>query len=251
MSSEISYVCLAFRAVSHQVPVVQLSLHHLLKDHLCSIVLLKLLAKDQLAAFTCLLSCFSLVQFFMTRMLEWVPMPCSGGIFLPRGETRVSLCLLHWHAGSLPTSATWEGGRFHVGLFPSSLFCPTDLSDLLPATVLTAAALREGLELDAVSPSSLLFSLSIGLVILCLLPLQERISQLIGGVFLSDSWRGGLCLSGSGSRAVSLTCLLCGLSAALRWVFRCRAWTRLRRGLRELWCWGWLSVPTTRESLVP
>ena len=124
--------------------------------------------KDQLTAFTCVLSHFSLVQFFMTRILEWVTMPSSGGIFLPRDQTRISRVscigtqvLYRWcHLGS--------PGCFYVALFPSSLFCPTDLSIIFCQyyTVLIAAALQEGLKLDALSPSSLFFSLNIMLVIL-------------------------------------------------------------------------------------
>ena len=36
------------------------------------------------------------------RILEWVAMPSSRGSSWPRDRTHVSLCLLHWQAGSLP-----------------------------------------------------------------------------------------------------------------------------------------------------
>ena len=50
------------------------------------------------------------------RILEWVAMPSSRGLFLTQGwkESLCLLCLLHWQAGSLPlvspgtTSVTWE-----------------------------------------------------------------------------------------------------------------------------------------------
>ena len=35
-------------------------------------------------------------------ILEWVAMPSSGGSSQPRDWTCVSLCFLHWQAGSLP-----------------------------------------------------------------------------------------------------------------------------------------------------
>ena len=36
------------------------------------------------------------------RILEWVAMPSSGGIFLTQGSTPHVLYRLHWQAGSLP-----------------------------------------------------------------------------------------------------------------------------------------------------
>ena len=36
------------------------------------------------------------------RILEWVAMPSSGGIFLTQGSNPHVLYLLHWQAGSLP-----------------------------------------------------------------------------------------------------------------------------------------------------
>jgi len=38
----------------------------------------------------------------LARVLEWVVMPSSRGSSWPRDWTHVSLCLLHWHMGSLP-----------------------------------------------------------------------------------------------------------------------------------------------------
>ena len=40
---------------------------------------------------------------FQERILEWVAIPSSRGSSWPRDWTNVSLCLLHWQAGSLPT----------------------------------------------------------------------------------------------------------------------------------------------------
>ena len=36
------------------------------------------------------------------RILEWVPISSSRGSSPPRDRTHISLCLLHWQAGSLP-----------------------------------------------------------------------------------------------------------------------------------------------------
>ena len=36
------------------------------------------------------------------RILEWVAVPSSMGIFLTQGSNLSLLCLLHWQAGSLP-----------------------------------------------------------------------------------------------------------------------------------------------------
>ena len=58
-------------------------------------------------------------------------MPSSGAIFLPRDQTCTS-CFLHWHAGSSPLAPPGKPDCFHVGLFPSALFCPSALSNLLP-----------------------------------------------------------------------------------------------------------------------
>ena len=39
------------------------------------------------------------------RILEWVAMPSSRGSSQPGDQTHVSLCLLHWQAGSLPLAS--------------------------------------------------------------------------------------------------------------------------------------------------
>ena len=66
-----------------------------------------------------MLSCFSYVRLFATlwtvarqaprpmglshaRILQWVAMPSSRESSWPRDKTCVSLCFLHWQAGSLP-----------------------------------------------------------------------------------------------------------------------------------------------------
>ena len=36
------------------------------------------------------------------RIVEWIAMPSSRGFSQPRDRTHVSLCFLHWQAGSLP-----------------------------------------------------------------------------------------------------------------------------------------------------
>ena len=71
-------------------------------------------------AHACVLSCFSHVRLFATpravssspgssvhgipqaRILDWVAIPFSRGSSQPRDWTLISLCLLHWQAGSLP-----------------------------------------------------------------------------------------------------------------------------------------------------
>ena len=42
------------------------------------------------------------------RILEWVAMPSSGGIFLTQGSNMCLFCLLHWQAGSLPLAPPEE-----------------------------------------------------------------------------------------------------------------------------------------------
>ena len=39
------------------------------------------------------------------RILEWVAMPSSRVSSQPGDQTHVSLCLLHWQAGSLPLAS--------------------------------------------------------------------------------------------------------------------------------------------------
>ena len=39
------------------------------------------------------------------RILEWVAMPSSRMSSQPGDQTHVSLCLLHWQAGSLPLAS--------------------------------------------------------------------------------------------------------------------------------------------------
>ena len=45
---------------------------------------------------------FSVHGVFQARILEWVAMPSSRGSSRPRDGACISLCLLHWQAGSLP-----------------------------------------------------------------------------------------------------------------------------------------------------
>ena len=67
-----------------------------------------------------LLSCLSLVQFFVTpcnpsgssvhgilqaRILEWVAMPSSKGSSPPRDQPSSLFCVRHWQAGSLPLAS--------------------------------------------------------------------------------------------------------------------------------------------------
>ena len=64
-----------------------------------------------LVAQSCLVLCNSMVcsppgssvhGIFWARILEWVAMPSSRGCSRPRGSNLCLLCLLRWHAGSLP-----------------------------------------------------------------------------------------------------------------------------------------------------
>ena len=45
------------------------------------------------------------------RILEWVAMPSSRGIFPIQGSNLRLLCLLRWQAGFSTTSTTWEALR--------------------------------------------------------------------------------------------------------------------------------------------
>ena len=68
---------------------------------------------------SCVLSCFSCIQLFVTlwtvphqaplsmgilqaRILEWATISCSRGIFPTQGLNLHLLCVLHWEVGSLP-----------------------------------------------------------------------------------------------------------------------------------------------------
>ena len=172
-------LCLAFRSVSHLVLIflVQLSQHRLLKRALCSTVLPVLLCQRSV-------DCI----YMRVRSLQSCPVPYDKntgvgdhallwGNLPTQGSDPHLSCLLHWHARSLPPVPPGKPCCFYVGLFPSSLFCPTDLSALLPVLhCLDCCSCIGGPEVGALSASSLFFSLSIMLLILCLLPLQERIS---------------------------------------------------------------------------
>ena len=218
------------------------------QDHLCSIVPSLLLCRRSVG---CIYVPVKLLQSCPVlydkntgvgaHALLWGNLPTQGSD--PR------LCPLHWHAGSLPTSGTWEA-------LPALMWACFRVLSSVPLTCL-AFCQRDSLSCCSCTGgrgagccSSLLFSLKTRLVILCLLPLQERSSQLIGGVSLSDSWRGG-CASLALVAEPSHSLVCCVVSVASRWVFRCRARTRYGAWAQELWCLGWLSVPTTRESLVP
>ena len=48
---------------------------------------------------------------FQARILEWVVMSFSRGSFPPKDRTYVSLCLLHWQAGSLPRVPPGKPGQ--------------------------------------------------------------------------------------------------------------------------------------------
>ena len=50
----------------------------------------------------CSPSASSVHGILQARILEWVAMPSSMGIFLTQGSNLSLLCLLHWQAGSLP-----------------------------------------------------------------------------------------------------------------------------------------------------
>ena len=43
-----------------------------------------------------------------SRILEWVVMPSSRGIFPIQGLNLHVLCPLHWQVGSLPLVPSWE-----------------------------------------------------------------------------------------------------------------------------------------------
>ena len=45
------------------------------------------------------------------RILEWVAMPSSRGIFPTQGSNQCHLCLLHWQAGSLPLTSPGKPNR--------------------------------------------------------------------------------------------------------------------------------------------
>ena len=52
------------------------------------------------------------------RILQWVAMPSSRGSSQPRDWTQVSLCLLHWQAGSLPLAPSGKpNGLYQIELF--------------------------------------------------------------------------------------------------------------------------------------
>ena len=50
----------------------------------------------------CRLSGSSVHGILQARILEWVAMPSSRGIFLTQGLNPHLLCLLHWQVSSLP-----------------------------------------------------------------------------------------------------------------------------------------------------
>ena len=50
----------------------------------------------------CSLPGSSVLEILQARILEWAALPSCMGSSLPRDQTRVSLRLLHWQAGSLP-----------------------------------------------------------------------------------------------------------------------------------------------------
>ena len=57
---------------------------------------------------------------FQARILEWVVMPSSRGIFPTQGWNLPLLCLLYWHASSLPLGPTkkpfclWLASKFSL-----------------------------------------------------------------------------------------------------------------------------------------
>ena len=92
--------------------------------HLLLLALAENIYLSQTCLIACMLSHFSRVQFFATlwtvacqvpqsmgfpRQEYWngLPFP-SPGIFLTQRLNPCLLRLLHWQAGSLPTSTTWE-----------------------------------------------------------------------------------------------------------------------------------------------
>ena len=66
----------------------------------------------------------SVYGILQTRILEWVNISYYREYFQPRDQTHISLCLLHWQAGSSPL-VTWETricGLLHVNFL--HFFCP-------------------------------------------------------------------------------------------------------------------------------
>ena len=70
---------------------------------------------------------FSVRGLLQARILEWIAMPSSRGIFPTRGPNQCLLCLLHWQAGSLPLAPpgkpiqTW--GRENTRWIWNILWC--------------------------------------------------------------------------------------------------------------------------------
>ena len=57
----------------------------------------------------CSLPVSSVPGILQARILEWVAMPSSRGIFLTQGSNPHLLCSLHWQAGSLPLAPSVMG----------------------------------------------------------------------------------------------------------------------------------------------
>ena len=81
-------------------------------DHLQILVLLHMLCYAVLSHFSCIrlfamlwtVACQAplSIGILQARILEWIAMPSSRGIFPTQGSNPQLLHLLHWEAGSLP-----------------------------------------------------------------------------------------------------------------------------------------------------
>ena len=136
----------------------------------------------------CSLPGFSVHEIFQARILEWVAMPSSRGLFLPRGRT-LTLASLELAGGFFTISDTWEAPMF-IYLFIFKVFIE-HITILLLCVLFCFLLLLLSLFLAS---ENLLYDLGSSSLVFC--DKLERRVEWSGSWDGCSRWTGHMCTSG-------------------------------------------------------
>ena len=90
---------------SREASTLEKQMHHLSTVAICLCVLSRFSRVQLCDPMDCSPPGSSVHGILQAKILEWVAMPSSRGIFLTQGSNLCLFCLLHWQSGSLPLGA--------------------------------------------------------------------------------------------------------------------------------------------------